>query len=73
MFQELDPVIQKQLSLQSFEVETTNPFPYTYPLTSYGQGKFDVKDFIGGLSERLIVQSKASPGRMCATLLSGQS
>ncbi|GJE84255.1 exocyst complex component Sec10 [Phanerochaete sordida] len=43
-YQDLDPAIQQQLSLQSFE------------------GKFDVKDFVGGLSERLIAQSKASAG-----------
>jgi hypothetical protein len=32
-------------------------------LTSF-QGKFDVKDFIGAFSEKLIAQSKADPGRV---------
>lgn len=27
------------------------------------QGKFDVKDFVGTISEKLIAQSKADPGR----------
>ncbi len=32
-------------------------------LTSNLQGKFDVKEFVAGISERLISQSKASSGR----------
>lgn len=27
--------------------------------------KFDIKDFVGAISEKLIAQSKASPGRKC--------
>lgn len=57
----LDAPTGDALRLQTFQVHAyivLSPKPLTLV-----QGKFDVKDFIGAFSEKLIAQSKADPGR----------
>lgn len=58
---ELDPAVEGQLTLDTFQVRAIARFPD--PAHCLPQGKFDVKDFVGSVSERLIAQSKASSGR----------
>ena len=54
------------LKLSTFQVYAHIGPPFE-TLTSV-QGKFDVKDFIGAFSEKLIAQSKADPGRALRVL-----
>jgi hypothetical protein len=50
------------LRLQTFQVRAYIVIVLQAP--TLVQGKFDVKDFVGAFSEKLIAQSKADPGRM---------
>ncbi len=58
---ELEPSTSKLLELSVFEV---NP-PFNLILLSLTccQGKFDVTEFVGSMSEQLIAKSKADTGR----------
>ena len=58
----LDSSLEELLTITTFEVCTRLP-TLKLPL-HYGQGKFDVKDFVSSVSEKLITQSKAEAGRM---------
>lgn len=58
---ELDPAVEGQLTLDTFQVRAIVRFPGL--AHCFSQGKFDVKDFVGSVSERLIAQSKTSSGR----------
>lgn len=58
---ELDPAVEGELTLGTFQVGTSVLFPALAHCLP--QGKFDVKDFVGSVSERLIAQSKTSSGR----------
>lgn len=58
---ELDPAIEGQLTLDTFQVCPIIFLPA--PAHCFLQGKFDVKDFVGSVSERLITLSKTSSGR----------
>ena len=58
---ELDRAVEAQLTLDTFQVRVSILFP-TFA-DWFPQRKFDVKDFVGSVSERLIAQSKISSGR----------
>ena len=61
----LDAGVREQLQLKTFEV-LSNYLVLVVSLSNiYGvlQGKFEVKDLVGSVSEKLIAQSKAEPGR----------
>lgn len=60
---ELDPAVEGQLTLNTFQVRAS--VLSLYLAYSFAQGKFDVKDFVGSVSEKLITQSKTSSGRAC--------
>ena len=61
---ELDPAVEGQLVLDTFQVRVSVLFPdLAHWFLHLPQGKFDVKDFVGSVSERLIAQSKISSGR----------
>lgn len=62
----LDPSISQNLTLASFQVSTKLLRLTCNLTTNVPQGKFDVTDFIGTISEKLIAQSKAVNGRTCA-------
>lgn len=64
----LDPSVEEVLTLLTFEVKTY--FIELAPVLTRRiiQDKFDVKDFVSSVSEKLIAQSKARPGRMLITL-----
>jgi hypothetical protein len=64
----LDPPTGDALTPQTFQVHAYVVHFSSEPLTLV-QGKFDVKDFIGAFSEKLIAQSKADPGRMSKVFL----
>lgn len=57
----LDPAVEEHLALKTFEVSIP-PGAGAYA-DFFVQEKFDVKDFISSLSEKLIAQSKADAGR----------
>ena len=63
---ELDPAVEGQLVLDTFQVYSSVPLPNAHScLLRFSQGKFDVKDLVGSVSEKLITQSKVSSGRAC--------
>ena len=66
-FEELDSSVQEQLDLKTFQVNFRFSFGFVSSLANYVQGKFDVKDFVGSVSEKLITQSKADAGRTCCS------
>ena len=61
---ELDPAVEGHLTLDTFQVRAGVLFPdLAHYLLHILQGKFDVKEFVGSVSERSIAQSKTSSGR----------
>lgn len=68
----LDPAVRQQLQLKTFEVCQIllwTWLPFLSDLLVSLQGKFEVKDLVGSVSEKLISQSKAEPGRACLVCL----
>ena len=66
----LDPAVRQQLQLKTFEVRQILLWlPFLSDLLVSLQGKFEVKDLVGSVSEKLISQSKAEPGRACLVCL----
>ena len=56
----LDPTIEERLTLESFEV-IISAVPQKLSRTS--QDEFDLREFIGAVSEGLITRSQEDPGR----------
>jgi hypothetical protein len=71
----LDPAIEERFTLESFEVIVTLESAVLRKLSGSTQDKFDLREFIGAVSERLITQSQEDSGRTyslscrCITLL----
>ena len=68
-FEDLDPSVKEQLDLKTFQVTqfigTQNTAQCTQTVRiCFCYAKFDAKDFIGSISEKLISNSKADSGRM---------
>lgn len=66
---DLDASVLEQLQLSTFQVRDT-----VYCTVSVSklalQSKFDVKDFVGAISEKLITQSNANAGREASSFIS---
>jgi len=59
----LDLVIEEQLTIESFEVIVALENAVPRKLSNATQDKFDLREFIGAVSERLITRSQEDPGR----------
>ena len=59
----LDPLVEERLTLETFEVFLALENAVLRKLSSATQDKFDLREFIGAVSENLITQSQEDPGR----------
>ena len=59
----LDTTIEERLTLESFEVSIAPESALPAELSDATQDKFDLRDFIGAVSEKLIARSQEDSGR----------
>ena len=59
----LDPTIEERLTLESFEVIMALEGAVPRKLSRTTQDKFDLREFIGAVSEGRITRSQEVPGR----------